>query len=222
MHRSGTSCLAGTLEQAGVYLGSVSDHNEYNKKGNKENTLVMNLNNEILFYNQSRWDKPPQELSWLKEHEKKGLSIINEFESNCKTQYWGFKDPRVLLTLPFWKKLIPKARYVGTYRDPYSVSQSLENRRGSSIDLKSGLNLWFIYNQQLINFYKEKSFPIISFDLSSEEYNEKLRKVCTIHSLTYSQDTIFFDKALRNHKYTHNKYNSQILKTIKYLNKVSI
>jgi len=39
MHRSGTSCLAGCLEEAGLYLGDVNLKAGFNKKGNRENRM---------------------------------------------------------------------------------------------------------------------------------------------------------------------------------------
>ena len=36
MHRSGTSCLTGSLQDKGLYLGQVSQRGTFNKKGNRE------------------------------------------------------------------------------------------------------------------------------------------------------------------------------------------
>ena len=51
MHRSGTSCLAGSLQQAGLELGDVFTSNPFNKKGNREHRDVMtslNLDFSVL------------------------------------------------------------------------------------------------------------------------------------------------------------------------------
>jgi hypothetical protein len=37
MHRSGTRCLTGTMQEAGLVLGKFSTFNEFNRKGNREN-----------------------------------------------------------------------------------------------------------------------------------------------------------------------------------------
>lgn len=200
MHRSGTSCLAGSLQQAGVYLGEVSKYNEYNKKGNKENERTMKLNETILKFNNSSWHTPPSKLVWTKAHESEGNALIRSFEKKSNSQYWGFKDPRVLLTLPFWEKLLPQAKYVGTYRNPISVSQSLNNRAEYSIETKLGLNLWLHYNHMLIDFFNKKPFPLISFDLSAEDYKDKLKQICSILNLSDVEHIDFFDGNLRNQK----------------------
>lgn len=48
MHRSGTSCLAGCLEDAGLFPGEVSRAAPFNKKGNNENLAVMEFTDEVL------------------------------------------------------------------------------------------------------------------------------------------------------------------------------
>lgn len=223
MHRSGTSCLAGTLEQAGVYLGKVSEYNEYNKKGNRENTRTMQLNEQILSYNEASWDMPPATLKWNKSHEDLGKEIIADFEISCHSQYWGFKDPRVLLTLPFWIKLLPQAKYIGTYRKPLSVAQSLNNRASFSIDINTGLQLWANYNKQLIQFYKINPFPLISFDLAAKEYTEKLKQICALYDLPKLENIDFFDQTLRNQvRNKHNTLTDNIEQLYDELEKISI
>lgn len=219
MHRSGTSCLAGTLEQAGVCLGVVSHFNKYNKKGNKENTKIMSLNNKILEYNGGSWDNPLKKALWNKKHEEEGQAIIYALEQNCNTRYWGFKDPRVLLLLPFWNKLIPDAKYIGTYRSPMSVAKSLSTRKGSNIDIKKGLSLWLAYNKRLIEFSQETLFPLLSFDESAKEYTKKLNQVCMSYGLPYFEDTEFFDDTLRSQDNFVNdvRYNSEIKMAMSYL-----
>ena len=59
MHRSGTSCLAGTLEQAGVFLGEVATQNPFNLKGNRENGTIRGLNGGVLADNGAEWNRPP-------------------------------------------------------------------------------------------------------------------------------------------------------------------
>ena len=48
MHRSGTSCLTGTLEEAGVFLGEVVVQAKFNARGNRENRRIMDLHNAVL------------------------------------------------------------------------------------------------------------------------------------------------------------------------------
>ena len=69
MHRSGTSCLAGSLQESGIYLPDASAENKYNRKGNRENHLIMQLNDDILAFNDASWDAPPiRKLVWDESH----------------------------------------------------------------------------------------------------------------------------------------------------------
>ena len=48
MHRSGTSCLVGSLQKAGLHLGKHHTWNRYNRKGNRENQDIVDLNRAVL------------------------------------------------------------------------------------------------------------------------------------------------------------------------------
>ena len=43
MHRSGTSCLTGSLQACGLELGKFHASNKHNKKGNRENQDIIDL-----------------------------------------------------------------------------------------------------------------------------------------------------------------------------------
>ena len=51
MHRSGTSCLTGSLQEAGLELGEHHTWNPYNRKGNRENQDFVDLHDAILAAN---------------------------------------------------------------------------------------------------------------------------------------------------------------------------
>jgi len=210
MHRSGTSCLAGSLQDAGVFFGDVSVENKYNKKGNRENIEVMSLNEDILSSNGGSWDNPPREINWTKEHELRGAEIIKTFEANCHSNRWGFKDPRTVITFQFWHKLLPSYDLVGTIRSPYSVALSLNNR-DKHFTIDKGLELWLKYNQTLLDIINMVHFPLISFDLPNMEYQSKLASIKKELSLANSTNsTTFFDKDLRSHSERNYQYNNEV------------
>ncbi len=197
MHRSGTSCLAGTLQQASLCLGEVSTHNKFNLKGNRENPDVMRLNNSLLQFNGGDWDKPTETTKWDNTHLESANSIISQFETNCSSQHWGFKDPRILLTYPFWEHIFPNATLIGTIRNPIDVAQSL-NRRENGPTIDEGLELWLSHNKQLLNLLKNKPFPLISFDYSSNVYQERMEILLSnLFPNAELIDVNFFDNSLR-------------------------
>jgi hypothetical protein len=61
---------------------------------------------------------------------------------------WGWKDPRLCLTLPFWRTIVPDLHVVACVRDVSAVVRSL-HRRGRATD-EFGVSLWVEYNRRLI------------------------------------------------------------------------
>lgn len=197
MHRSGTSCLAGSLQQRGLYLGDVHEWNPHNLKGNRENQQVMDLNDEILEFNQGSWDTPPSTITWNIRHKEKRDLIISSLQDS--KQIWGFKDPRTLITLGFWEDgLSQPFQLIGTYRHPYAVAASLHKRNG--LPIESGLKLWYSYNNKLLNKWRATPFPLLCFDILPEKYLLHIEKACTYLGLPEKNTaTPFFESELRSH-----------------------
>lgn len=160
MHRSGTSCLTGLFEEAGVWLGEVRRMSSHNAKGNRENPEIMALNDAILKTNGATWDKPPDRpMTWSAIHLAERGRILAGYPAK---QIWGFKDPRTLFTLEGWRSALPGARLVGILRHPLAVARSLEAR--NKIPLEHGLALWAAYNRRLFDLVQSEDMPILSFD----------------------------------------------------------
>lgn len=204
MHRSGTSCLAGSLQKNGVYLGDVHTYNPHNTKGNRENPTIVQLNNEVLTANKSSWDSPPKKpLEWSDSHLTEQRSVIisdmNKTASAEGCPYWGFKDPRTLLTLIFWQDSPLDINYVGTFRHPLSVATSLHKRSG--MPLATGIALWDAYNSILLKQIEVGNIPLVCFDLSNEKYVDNLNFLYESLLLENSdKNSLFFDKELRTNK----------------------
>jgi len=214
MHRSGTSCLAGALQQAGLYLGKVSEYNTYNKKGNRENNEIMHLNDSILDYNNSSWDAPPKKpLKWTQEHIAIAKKIISTFEQQTPTGYWGFKDPRTLLTFPFWEKLLTKPVFIGSFRHPLLVAHSVCKREDFSQRETAALSLWSTYNNILMSHIDKYNIQLIAFDQPSPDYKKKLKKIARFLGLPAPEKIDFYDETLiqkDNSTFNENNINSEL------------
>ena len=173
MHRSGTSCLTGSLEQYGLYLGNVINSAPHNLKGNKENNATWKINDEVLRQSGGSWDNPPRTLIWNRSLEVQRDQYIQSYQSE---RVWGFKDPRCVLTLDFWLKSIPDLRFAGTFRHPQAVADSLNKRNGFTA--KQSFMLWNQYNQKLIRYFDRLQFPVVDFNWSPDFYQH------SIHSLS--------------------------------------
>ena len=193
MHRSGTSCLTGSLQEAGVNLGNCHTWNPHNLKGNRENQDLVDLNDDVLAANNATWDHPCRTVRWTGAQRDRARALIAQ---QTGSPWFGFKDPRTLLTLDGWLELFPDLRFIGIFRHPMTVAQSLYNRSGMPI--QQGLGLWFEYNRRLWAYYRVHRFPVLCFDDKAEDFEAKLSKILEKFELTAaSGHERFYDPALR-------------------------
>ena len=172
MHRSGTSCLAGSLERQGLFLGETNTRGPFNLRGNRENFDMMGLQGDILQQNGGQWDDPPQVVAWGPEHFDRARRMLAQ---HAQRPLWGFKDPRTLLTIDGWRQLIPDLEPVGIFRHPLSVAHSLAHR--NKFPVEKSLALWETYNRRLLELHREEPFPMVSFDEDAAVLQTKLQRV---------------------------------------------
>jgi len=209
MHRSGTSCLTGSLQAGGLFLGKHHTWNEYNRKGNRENQDVVNLHENIFKANGATWTDPKRHnsfidrfidrpLKWQPRHYLRAQEILAEY---AHEPLWGFKDPRALFLLQDWKQMIPDIEFVGIFRHPMAVAQSLNSRPALPISIEQGLQMWLVYNQALLKEYEQKPFPLLCFDWSEEEFHQHLNNLhAELKLKPISPDQRFYTEDLHKQK----------------------
>ena len=196
MHRSGTSCLAGSLEEAGLYLGAVNKLAPHNAKGNQENAEIMKLHESVLTSSGGSWDDPPRTAIWSGSDVARRQAIVASYPSG---RPWGFKDPRTLLTLDGWLDALPAAHGVGTFRHPLAVARSLSARNGFS--QQKGLGLWLEYNRRLLHYQRRLDIGLVCFDWAVDRYHQALGRFAAALGLAEpAQGFSFLDPALRRHQ----------------------
>jgi glycosyltransferase involved in cell wall biosynthesis len=196
MHRSGTSCLAGTLMECGVYFGDVSRQNRYNVKGNNENQQIMNLQDRLLADNGGSWKSPPEYVLWNDDHRRIRDGIIEQYRNSGQPR-WGFKDPRTVLTLTGWTEKLTNLQPIGIFRHPDAVAESLTRR--NLFPREQGLELWYLYNRRLLAFQRHWRFPMIHFSNDSSDFCFQLRQL--VEHLKFAnapQTFVFFEPDLRH------------------------
>jgi len=194
MHRSGTSALAGSLEQHGLHLGTVSTRDTHNVKGNRESAELRRLNEDVLRTSGGAWRAPPPVVEWRPEHLERARRAIAK---HAGRPAWGFKDPRTLMTLEGWLTLIPDLELVGVFRHPSRVARSLERRDG--FDREAAVALWTAYNTRLRDLHEQRCFPLLCFDDDPSELQRKLDEAARSLGLHDSAaDEPFFASALRD------------------------
>lgn len=169
MHRSGTSCLAGCLEERGLFLGDVINFATFNRRGNKESPEIMRINNDLMALNGGSWDNPPEEMRWNDDLRARRDMHIASLDGHS---VWGFKDPRSVFTLPFWQEALPDMQYVATFRHPFAVVRSLQRRGPNLQPAIAPLELWMRYNRKLLGHIAAHDIPLVNFDWSPDAYGK--------------------------------------------------
>lgn len=196
MHRSGTSCLTGLLEDAGVVLGDVQLHNPFNQKGNRESLAVMRLHERVLSDNGCTWDDPPPgDCTWSKARRVELDSILSGYPEE---RVWAMKDPRSCFTLSAWQEARPGLRLVGTFRHPAAVAASLRHR-DPGMEPERAVRLWCRYNRRLVELHRQAGFPLVCFDLSPDDYLTQVGRAFAALCLSPpTARSAFFDASLRH------------------------
>lgn len=174
MHRSGTSCLTGSMQDSGLFLGECHTWNKHNEKGNRENQKFVDLHDAILEANGGAWDIPPARIVWSDEHVARAMALL---AAHAGEPNFGFKDPRALLVLDGWKALCPSIEFIGIYRHPNAVAKSLEKRSNKARE--ESLKLWYIYNSVMYREFRRNPFPILCFDDEEEVLDEKMSRAAS-------------------------------------------
>ncbi|MEM9496241.1 MAG: sulfotransferase family protein [Pseudomonadota bacterium] len=196
MHRSGTSCLTGCLEELGLYLGDVVTAAKFNLKGNRESNRMREINDDLLAHNGGAWDRPPERLAWDDALRARRDAHIESYRDMAR---WGFKDPRTVITLPFWQEAGLDLEFVATFRHPFAVARSLLRRPGVKPETRP-IDLWKMYNLKLIDHIDRYDIPLISFDWPPEKYLKGVEQIAEKLGLDAGAVATldFFEEALRN------------------------
>ncbi len=195
MHRSGTSSLVGSLEEAGLPLGEVRTvGGDSNEKGHREPGELISLHDDVLITSGGAWHLPPATVTWTPSQRERRDAFI---ASRAEMPLWGWKEPRTLLVIDGWLEVLPDLGMVGTFRHPAVVARSLQRRHGNET-ADMWLEVWLAYNASLLRLAEDRGFPLIDFDLPAEAYQARLRAIIAELGLgTPGTDGEFFEASLR-------------------------
>ena len=161
MHRSGTSCLAALLAAAGARVPGDSLRNWDNPKGHHEATALVRLNDDVLAHSGGHWLEAPDEVRWTDAQAAERDRLLALMPDGRPAL---LKDPRTLLTLPFWRASPVPHRLIGVVRHPLAVARSLLAWRQMPVD--EGLALWLAHNRALTG----AGCPVLDFALPAGEF----------------------------------------------------
>lgn len=150
MHRSGTSLVTRLINMMGAYFdaGTTSiGFNDENPKGFWERRDVIAANDAILAHHGCAWDRLAN-MPMQSKPSKKDVTALQSTIHSMKNiileldahRPWVVKDPRLCVTMPYWKPLLEVPVAVVMHRDPLEVAMSLKTRNHFS--LSHGLAIW--------------------------------------------------------------------------------
>lgn len=158
MHKSGTSMISEILHKSGISMGKQF------KEGSRlqyEDINGVRINKRALMNSNMTWDgfgdfKP--DYKYIKRLQKYLTSRSDE------GLYWGFKDPRTIITWPMWEKALDPFKYeiISVYRNPMSTAKHWHKPR----KVPYYLDVWNNYNEKLIEILKntKKRHIILNYD----------------------------------------------------------
>jgi hypothetical protein len=153
MHRSGTSLTASILGSAGLHLGEhLMPAARGNSAGHFEDVEFVSFHSDVLGamgHHPDGWDTVA--LDQLPDFaEERAQTLLDQRSSR---PLWGWKDPRTTLFLPFWERVLPEARFVFVYRNPWEVIDSLYCRGDTCFrqDPAAAARLWSHYNSLILD-----------------------------------------------------------------------
>lgn len=130
MPRSGSSLLAGILHRLGVWMGEEEDLNvgkHLNKHGCNENQSLIALNENILFQARRLVDHSRR----LNDDDGLVEAVVKSYEGKIKNlirdndrELWGFKNPTIIYTLPYFHQHLTNPYYIRLNRDTDSIAHS--------------------------------------------------------------------------------------------------
>ena len=159
-YRSGSSLVTRIINMMGAYFDAGVNEIGFTSKKNKgfwERQDVVECNDALLklsgctdvdLFNWKILNKKPskKQMSEASDEIEKMQLVIDELNEN-KT--WVVKDPRMCLTLPYWRGLLDKPVAIMVSRNPAEGFYSMSKRENNSLAEASAI--WEYYNISMLN-----------------------------------------------------------------------
>lgn len=214
MHRSGTSAVARGLAALSVYLGdNFFDAQPDNPTGYWEDKSIVAINQRVLEELRLRWDDTPLIGAERFEHHRIRLQRIKAVRylkgAFADRPLWGFKDPRTIRLLPFWRAALRERgaddAYVIAIRHPRSVAASLFRRQ--EIAPPKAQRLWLVHMVPFLHELEGRPLVVVDYDLLARDPRAQLERIARRLDLPMDEAVAreldrftrgFFDESLRH------------------------
>lgn len=217
MHRSGTSAIARGLQTMGVALG---DHLEppaegINEKGYWEDIDFVALNAEMLEISGRSWHSldPIQTIDVDSLCDRGYLSRATDLLHSkiSGLDYFGLKDPRTAVLLPFWERVFINGdfdvQYILAIRNPVSVVNSLARRDG--FDPEKSFLLWAEHMVSGLANVRMRPLILVDYDQLMSDPAEQLHRLASWLGTHVDAEKLevyrsdFLDEKLRHSKFSN-------------------
>ncbi len=194
MHRSGTSAVARGLQALSVYLGSdFLDAQPENPTGYWEDKRIVELDERVLKALGIKWDdvRPIDREEFAR---WRFWRLRSETSRYLRRRFlphalWGFKDPRTIRLLPFWRRVLRDSRvddaYLLVIRNPSSVAASLFARQ--AMDAETAWRLWLVYMVPFLDELAGKPLVVVDYDLLMLEPRGQLERIARKFAIRHDQ-----------------------------------
>lgn len=217
MHRSGTSAVTRGLQALSVYLGrDFLDAQPENPTGYWEDKGIVAIDERVLAALGLSWDSvSPIEPGAFESRRLRRLQreavryLAHAFAAH---PLWGFKDPRAIRVLPFWRRVFASSNvrdaYVVAIRNPRSVAESLYRRQGMQVE--TAYRLWLVNVVPFLDEIASRPFVVTDYDLLMQQPRRQLERISVALELPFpggDPDPIdefsahFLDASLRHSAY---------------------
>jgi hypothetical protein len=185
--------VARLLQACGLFLGREKElgFDSNNGESHFENVKFVELNDQILGRLGGSWNNPPKfPAGWeaapqVESLTKQAKKLIKRLSVQ---DYWGWKDPRNSLTLPFWRRIVPDLGLVICLRNPLEVAHSLR-KRGDLIGIPS-FQLWLTYYRELLSAMPHQQRVVTHYESYFQDPNTELRRVAHKIGMELPDDVI--------------------------------
>jgi len=155
-HKSGTTLVAEILHRSGIpMLEGTVEETHYDQGDFFERPDLVHINQDILGHGDPAEDHPAPPVLCSTEAQRR--AICEKIDA-CEAAHadWGFKDPRLCLTYPVWRELLPEHLVIGVYRGLPEVwaHQAKQGRRHRS--LWKAIRMWSDYNWRLADILERR------------------------------------------------------------------
>ena len=198
------------LQVCGLFLGREEELGFDSNDGERhfENVRFVALNDEILSRLGGSWNSPPDfPTGWETRPELEALTVqAKKLTKRLSNQYyWGWKDPRNSLTLPFWRRIAPDLRVVICLRNPLEVGHSLR-KRGDLIGIPLFL-LWLTYYRELLSAIPPQQRVITHYESYFRDPTTEVQRLANRIGMAVPPDVItracaHISDDLRHHRIT--------------------